>query len=97
MIFVIHVYFYLVCYCLCTVICAIYVPHLHWSFQFVQSKPMSSHHLSIYEHSCCTTIQEHFYCYFFMDVHLFYTNIQLHFSQHLKCPSYLPLLTSLLL
>ena len=95
MTFVVHIYFYLVCYCPCTVIYAIYIPHLHRSFQFLQSKPISSCHLSIHEHPYYATIQEHFYYYPFVGVYLFYTNIQPHFFQHLKCLSHLPLLALL--
>ena len=42
MIFVVHIYFYLVHYCSCTIIYAIYISHYYQSFQFLQPESIFS-------------------------------------------------------
>jgi len=95
MTFIVYVHLYLVGNSSCTIVCPIDIPDHYWFFQFLQSKSMSCYHLSIYKHLCCTTVQECFYCYTFVHIYLFYSNIQLCFSQYFKYSPHFSLFTPL--
>ena len=95
-IFVVHIYFHLVCDGLYTIICTIYIFDCHWSIQLLQPKFMFCCHFSVYKYFCYTTIQEHFYCYSFICVHFLYSNVQPYFSQYFECSSDISLLILLL-
>jgi len=57
---------------------------------------LSSHdNFLIHKYSCCVTVQECFYCYTFICIYLFYSNIQSYLSQYFEYPPYFSLLTSL--
>ena len=91
---IVYVHLYLMGNSSYTVVCPIDIPDHYWSFQFLQSKSMSCYHLSIHKYPCCATVQECFYCYAFVHIHLFYSNIQPHFSLYFKHPFHFSLFIS---
>ena len=95
MVFIKHINLYLICNISSIVSYSIYISYYEWSFQLLQSKTIFFHCFLIYEHSCCTTIQEYFNCHTFVYIYFFYFNVQLHISQYFECSPNVPLTVSL--